>query len=222
MLAVGAILGVILAKAIGAAAGGIAAAVTGLVAKAIAAPLVVGVKAAIASTFAAITSAVGPLLAAIFSAVGLAVAAVVVGLAALAPDRVGPDIQRRGAAQAIRGMAVRAGLDQCDHHLDSEVLTPFFTQAWQNVIAIFREQFVGPFFEAWHATRDFFGESFAAFFTETVPEIFSSAWDSVIGILRTAFIAPFFGAWHATRDFFKGSFAQSSPKQCQTFPWRLE
>ena len=57
-------------------------------------------------------------------------------------------------------------------------------------------------------TRDFFGESFGQFFTETIPDIFQGALNAIITLFRNVFIAPFISAWHSTRDFFSGSFVK--------------
>ena len=62
----------------------------------------------------------------------------------------------------------------------------FFKGAWGAVIGFFRSDFISPFFSAWHATRDFFGETFIKFFTETIPDVFKGAWDKVIGLFRGA------------------------------------
>lgn len=206
VLGVATILGVVLAKLIVTAATGIAAAVTGFVAAGISGPLVAGVISAVASTFAAIGAAVGPLLAVIFSVTGLAVAAIVVGLASLA--FIAWDLIFNDGRLLKRFEEWLSGIGWIEAILrwDEEVLTPFFTQAWEHVIEILNEYFILPFLTAWEAVRDFFKGDWTKFFTQTIPGIFTRAWAETINILNKYFILPFRKNWRRFRDFFKNSF----------------
>ena len=194
----------IFAKLIIAAAGGIATAVTAFAAKGLTLPLVVGARGAAFAAIAAIRAAIPLLLAGVFSATGAAVAGVVVALASLALITWDLIFNDGALLKRFEDWLLGIGWINAIDTWDREVLTPGFTNAWNNAIGLFRKYFIGPFFTAWNATRDFFEDDFVKFFTQTIPARFKSGWERDIRVFRKYFISPFFTAWNATRDFFGG------------------
>ena len=206
VLAASVILGVVFVKLIGIAAGAIAAAVTALVAKAIAIPLVVGITKAVVAAGLAIKAAIGPLLAGLFSASALAVAGVVVSLASLALIAWDLIFNNGDLLKRFENWLSGIGWIRAIETWDKEVLTPYFTKAWNNAVDLFRKYFIAPFFTAWYATRDFFKGTFVNFFTQAIPNFFKAGWEKVVEWFWKFFANPIIAAWNFVEGFFRGAF----------------
>ena len=189
VVATAAVLGVVFVKLIGIAAGKIAVAISTHIG-------------------AAITSTIAPLVAGLTAATAAAIGAVVVGLASLA--LIAWDLIFNDGALLKRFDAWLSGMGwiQAIQKWDKEVLTPFFTNAWNKAIGIFETSFRDPFVAEWEALRDSFKQDFVGTFTETIPNAFKAGWDRGISIFRSVFVGPLFSIWYATQDFFENSFVK--------------
>ena len=187
VVATAAVLGVVFVKLIGIAAGKIAVAISTHIG-------------------AAITSTIAPLVAGLTAAAAAAISAVVVGLASLA--LIAWDLIFNNGALLKRFEAWLSGMGwiQAIQKWDKEVLTPFFTNAWNKAIGIFETSFRDPFVAEWEALRDSFKQDFVGTFTETIPNAFKAGWDRGISIFRQFFIDIFLAAWTTAKGLFQNDF----------------
>ena len=216
VVATAAILGVVFVKLIGIAAGKIAVAISTHIG-------------------AAITSTIAPLVAGLTAAAAAAISAVVVGLASLA--LIAWDLIFNNGALLKRFEAWLSGMGwiQAIQKWDKEVLTPFFTNAWNKAIGIFETSFRDPFVAEWEALRDSFKQDFVGtftgsqqksssrrlHFTETIPNAFKAGWDRGISIFRQFFIDIFLAAWTTAKGLLSKRRFTLGPFFTETIPGHI-
>ena len=199
VLAVGVIVGALLAKAFSAAIGFVAA----------------QIGTYLAPLGPAIVSGITSLLAGISVAVLAAILAIAIGIAAVvffAWDGFFNDFR---ATLALDRWLSRLSFTQWVQRVDRELndwLTNTWAQLWtdateigdeafRTIVGNWRKFFITPFISAWNAFKGFFLGSFTGFFTETIPSIWSTAWAFIVGAFRSVFLQPFRSAWQAVEDF---------------------